>query len=817
VPYLLRTAVRPLAARLLAGALFVLLVACGHVAPTDFSRDIDDLLGRGDAYARSLATAGGAGVSDEGVIALGYLERARLGIGSPFRLIAYVQRDERLSPASRELLSYALLRVTLQERGYQVDPAVLEVLRMINVPTRTSVGEHHLELITRTIADAPSALSGERAARMGYLLAGTERTVETSPEPIISYAAAVIADRRRAREDATELLRMAAQLRVDPLELLEDWRRELRFRVEQPALVAVTANDEISETVRGTQVARSLRVLAQRLSAPAGRGYPPRYGAPSGSWLPPGAAERLHRLAMEHDYPAQAPVAVAVMINREALVNRPGLTRAQRAQRNRFVETAINEETLVAGVGAMQRTGAGAGARVPLTALQAAVFMRGWNQEEPWLPGDPAPSSRDLENRYGLASFTFDPAVPEGWRPYYRRMVGRALADVQRVLPTATLRGLNVRVGGTGNRDAALALHDPRTRTLIIPPTSGAGTIAHEIAHDLDWQLARKRYGRRGTYATDLVVARREGDRLAMSMAGLHAAFARDPADGAISAHDTRAAEVFARGMDWLIAASLASEGRTGGYTTSFQDAAIPGYGTARSPQIDGNAVPSLLGILEQIAPVPAEQRQWATEVHGPGRTLTTKELVRVLGASAREGEPFERFAALETARTRALEGLGAASCRMTPSPETRRQVTARQRAIRSAVAAVARGIVIDGVRAVAVDLPETASATSVNEYLMWKLDGGPEPTDSVVHLLQPVADELILRASELTRDAGVAPAGFRINGDRALCGGNPFATPIGGSAAFTSAPRSPAPRAATAAPRIPLPWTARSEVRFTP
>jgi hypothetical protein len=759
----------------------VVLASCSSIAPSSFSHDIDELLGRGAAYARSLSVRPAAELRAEDIVALGYLERARLGLGSPFRLIAFAGRDERLTPETRERLAYAILNLTLQSRGYQVDATILDVLPLMGVPGGVRLGDYHVQLIQRTVAESPSATSGERAVRLGYLLAGTERTVDAATEPVVAYVAALVADRRRAREDAVALLRAAAQQKTDPLELLEDWRKELRFRVEAPAMAQVTASEEMTEAVKGSQVAASLRLLAQRMNAPSAAHRMPRANPYwRRTWLSAAAAERLHELADSLDYPAQAPVAVSVIINREALIGRPGLTEWQKRQRAAFADAAINEEKLVAAAGLLSATPVGQGPRLSLILLQSGVFLRGWNQEEPWFPGDPAPSGRDLENRFGLAGVSFDADIPEAWRPYYRRMLGRSLGELQRVLPTTSLRGLRIRVGTTAPEDAVLALHDPRSRTLILPPRSGAGTLAHEIAHDLDWQLARKRYGRRGSYATDVAVNHQKGDRLAASVAGLAVAFAREGGTGSSTQHDRRPAEVFARGLDWLVAAQLASEGRTGGYVTSFQDAALAGYGTTRGPQLDGNAVPALLTILDQIAPVPPETRQWAEDTYGPTRTLTAKELVRAIGTTSAEGTVFARFTALEQARNRALEGLSAASCRMTPSPRARQLVAARQEVIHTAVAATARGIVIDGVRSVATELAEKPARTAVDEFLVWRLDGGPEPTDSSVHLLQPAADELILWATGISSERPAPARAFELNPERTLCGGNPFASRVG-------------------------------------
>src|SRR3712207_954982 len=56
-------------------------------------------------------------------IALGYLERARLGLGSPFRLAEYALRDPRLDSTTRRDVAWAIVGRTLAGAGYAIDPA----------------------------------------------------------------------------------------------------------------------------------------------------------------------------------------------------------------------------------------------------------------------------------------------------------------------------------------------------------------------------------------------------------------------------------------------------------------------------------------------------------------------------------------------------------------------------------------------------------------------------------------------------------------------------------------------------------------------
>src|SRR5690606_36563496 len=153
--------------------------------------------------------------------------------------------------------------------------------------------------------------------------------------------------------------------------------------------------------------------------------------AGSRTYLDSIAATRLAELATARDYPAQAPVAVAVEINRPGLVERRGLTDTERAARQRYVEEAWNEERLVAGAALLHWEGAAAGQRPPIILLQAATFLRVWNQEEPWFPGDPAPTRRELLARFGLAGIEFQENLPESWRVYHLRHLARSLTDLQ--------------------------------------------------------------------------------------------------------------------------------------------------------------------------------------------------------------------------------------------------------------------------------------------------------------------------------------------------------------------------------------------------
>jgi hypothetical protein len=778
---------------------------CSGIAPSGFSGDVDELLASGQAYADFVVRQPAEVLSAPDVLAVGYLERARLGLGSPFRLIDFALRDPQLPEDVRERLAFALLARVLRGETYQVDPAVLEYVQLPRVRPGYEVGERQLQLIERTIDAAPSARSGEQAVRLGYRLAQAEKTVLPVPFSVVAHTAAMVADRRRAREDAVALLRAAVQQSASPLDLLVRWRADLRFQVEGPVLKPASVREEEWEARDGPQVALALRTLAQRLGASPSLVHAGmrREDPERRSILTPETASRMLRLAEQRDYPAQAPLAVALSLNREAFLDRVSLPDPERAARQIFLDRSWNEERLVAEARMLSASGAAEGRRLPLILLQAANFFRVWNQEEPWFPGDPAPAARDLEARFGLAAIEFDDSVPASWRPFYLRMLGRGLGDLQRVLPTASVRGLRIRIGELPQGVHALALHDPSTRTLVLPPRTGSGTLAHEIAHDLDWQLARKRYGRRGGYATDLSVRRGSGDRIATSLSGLAASLIPPVADSPARPHDTRPAEVFARGSDWLVAVMLAQQGRSGGYLTSYQDAALTGYGTTRGPDIDGGAVPSLLSILDAIAPILEGPRQLALDQFGPNRTLSPTETVRAILRVPADRPAADRMAAIVAARDRALSSLSGVSCRLSSAQGLRRLIVAQRGLIQAGTRAALRGAVIDGLHSAAEEALGESARPAVDAWLARRLYGAPEPTDSVLDPLIPVFEDILLRAEELEREEPAAIGSlFSPQPGVPLCAVNPFASEL-----------VPAPRRTTRAPTTQRPAASVSDL----
>jgi hypothetical protein len=661
-------------------------------------------LRRGRAYAEAIAEQPRADtttpIDAATAVALGYLERHRLGLGSPFRLIDYALRDGRLPDSSRATLAWALLARTLDGDGYRIDPLALDSLDTPSPFAGTSAGSDHLRLIDGAVRDARDPRAGELAVRLAYTIAAAEHRLRSGAPLIAAYAAALVSDRERAREDARELLRVARSRGEDPLAMVSPWRAERRFRVERPPMERLSAAGELEAMELTPRLLRELGDLAERQASDDG---PRAVEMEHSPFLDRAAAVRLAEVERLTNAPPMAPVVVSLAKYRGRVAGAAGLSPLERAARERFVTRARGEEGLVAERGIIAESAPGIS--VARATLAAAVALRAYSQERPWLPGDGGPTTRELTDRFGLAAITFDPDVPEWWKPYYRSMLAASVRDIRRVIPALDLAGLRIHFGESPMRGAALALHEPRQRTIYLPLATGAGTIAHELAHDIDWQTARARYAVRGAYATDRVLGDERGGRLAASLRGLAAASKGGAAYGdAAQPLSARPTEVFARGLDWFVAVSLAREERTNGYLSSVQDDLLTGYVTVTPPDVTGGAGSALVSILDDVAPAAPVVREWFLTRYGAGRALTPYDLVRrVLEApldSAAADTPAtltQLVAPVIDARAAALALIDAGSCRPgSGGHEDERMARARRRLVDLTARARASGLMRD-------------------------------------------------------------------------------------------------------------------------
>jgi hypothetical protein len=580
---------------------------------------------------RSLVAATVESISVSDAVAAGYLERLRLGLGSPFRLIDYVLADAALTDSTRRLLAYAVLQRTLDGDTYHAPPEALSLAAAAQPQLPIDLAMRHVALIDSVVAKASDPRGGELTIREAYRLAASAGSVGRRAPWLGTQTAALARDRSLARTDVVRLLATARRNRMDPIGLIPVWRLERRFAVERPVMDALRPDVErnaLSDVGRVVRELDSLAALERRSLTDTVRSEPVRARG-----LSEAAARRLAAIAVVRAAPPQAPITVAVTSTvrpTRLVVGTPAASQPPRDEVARFTERAVNDEALAAEYALFQSRNPGA-AQPSLAVLWAAVSLRAYGQERVWFPGDGGPTVVDLKSRFGLASVSFDADVPTAWRPYYLRMLGSALSDLQRVLPAFAARGLGVHFGESPMHDAALAMHDPATRTVFFPVATSAGVIAHELAHDLDWQSARTRYGLRGTYSTDRAV-RQYRDRLAASMLELSDAGPGESSlgtEGARVIPSARPTEVFARNVDWFVSAVLARDGRMNGYLSAAQDGVLTGYGAVAAPEVSRDGAQAMIRALDEMTLISPTTRTWFADTHGRGRTVPFAELTR--------------------------------------------------------------------------------------------------------------------------------------------------------------------------------------------
>ena len=593
--------------------------------PPDFRARAD--MARAEAFTRALLAKhekAPARLSHDEVLALGYLERLRMGLGSPFRLMDHALADPRLAPAVRPQVALALLRRTAEGAAYEIDPLALDALLLSSVPrdARPAAARRHLALIEGTVAQAEDPVDGEAAVRMAYALAEAERTVSRQAPKLAAQAAALVRDRALAREDARMLLAAATRADRHPLALVREWRAARRLRVEAPPGAPRTAAEDVAGAAAALPLAAAIASVAdpgETVDAPPVRPLPG-----------PLAARRMAQLARKQQPPPQAPVAVTVERYRALLLDEMGRA-GFRESAERLVEHGRSEEVFAAEHARLAALHADP--VLSRTALEAAVGLRAYAQERVWFPGFAAPTEAELTAAYGLAAVRFGDEVPIAWRPYYRRMLADALTDLESVLPNLDLRGVSFRVGRSGREGTALAVHEPGRRVIVLPPGSGAGSIAHEVAHDLDWQVGRRRFGRTGAYGTDLAMEASGADRFATAVRGLPAPPATHVRGAARERFETRPAETFARLFDGYVSATLAARGRSNGYLSSFQDEVLTGHGTAVAPTAGRNAE-TFLPLLMEASPLSGRLQDEILRLWGPGRRPGIRDAVREIAAA---------------------------------------------------------------------------------------------------------------------------------------------------------------------------------------
>ena len=235
-------------------------------------------------------------------------------------------------------------------------------------------------------------------------------------------------------------------------------------------------------------------------------------------------------------------------------------------------------------------------AQTQLALFDSAVALRPYAQEN---VAPDSTTARDLSRDFGV-TVRFASQVTTEQRARTLRDLKSALTDMRAVLPTATFSGLRFDVRPIHADARYQAYHDPRNRVIRIDPTAHAGTIAHELGHDLDWQLARRKYAVSGRYATDYAMKRDRG--LTYLVANL-------------GTEGDRPTEAFARRFEWYVAAALAERGIMNGVLSSVQNDWINGHGWAIKPDATPIATSSFASILAQAARMNNGQKRNALQL----------------------------------------------------------------------------------------------------------------------------------------------------------------------------------------------------------
>jgi hypothetical protein len=501
--------------------------------------------------------------SRRAAIAWGYAERLRLGLESPFRLIEAAARDVRLTTDERRTVSWALLSRVLRGETHDVDAAALDALGP-SLDGRSASGEQHLDLIERIILPAENPRAAELAVRFVYTLAAAERIVDASAPVLAAEVAAMVADREIARREAAQVVRAANG--TDPIDVVRRRRARRSFYIERPTLLSPSDDIEQNAVAMVRPMLQALRVM-----------------------IPAPRQDSIH--ALDNNAATLAPRLYAA--GAQAIPAAPLTVTVQRymslvrAQARRVDDDALartrNAEMLVA-VTRLHHAARVERRAIGRMLLAAAVSMRSLAQERVWGGDatDDAPTAGQIVSAHALASITFDRDVPSAWRPYFLRTFADGITDLRRVLPEIQLEALHVRFRMDSPADSALAMHDPRTRTLHLPVYSAAGTLTHELAHDLDRQSALQ--DALVGYRSDIVArvgAKAVGrnasanDRFAASLRALTEELSELP-NPRVSAE--RPAEIFATRVDWLVASSLAREGISSGFLSAVQDELLTGH-----------------------------------------------------------------------------------------------------------------------------------------------------------------------------------------------------------------------------------------------
>jgi hypothetical protein len=599
---------------------------------------------------------------DTRALALSYLERARLGMGSPFRLIDQAVHDTRLSDSVRHDVAWTIVDRIFDGNIYEIDGRVLD---MISQP---GLGAGHLAIIEDVIGSADDPRVGEAAIRVAYGLAASNGSTSLTSLSVVAEVAAQVRDRALAIGDVRRAVSRAHEDGVDLIAELVHLRTRRELAVEQPTLATLAASSRESAIDMAPAILARIEGVVPRVPAEA-----------SPSLLDKSAAATLARLAA-----AQPPLAaIRVPVTGRAATLRADTSLVPSALP--VVAAAANEESLIAAFAYADAASEMRAASLRRLMVSIGVALRAHAQDAVWFGTEPL-STGAVIGRYGLKSITFDRDVPRAWRPFYTQMIASGLSDFIRALPGYDPTGLSFTVEMGPLPDSALAMHDPRTHSIRLSAMTPSGTLAHELAHDVDWRAARRLFAKSGGYATDR--SQRESDlRLSSSVRGLTSA--RIAGRRISPLGPSRPAEVFARSIDWFVADQLAVLGRSNGFLSAIEDPLLTGFATAPADAPSPETAPAVVRTLAEMTYVPdssasAYVRRW-TAWDFPDPSTMVMRTMDVPVTTRRGAPPFfgvtkEMSSELSTALLCQVEAL--------------RDGSAQDRLIAMAIEARANGII---------------------------------------------------------------------------------------------------------------------------
>src|SRR5690606_22980499 len=193
------------------------------------------------------------------------------------------------------------------------------------------------------------------------------------------------------------------------------------------------------------------------------------------------------------------------------------------------------------------------------------------------------------------------------------------------------------------------------------------------------------------------------------------------------------------------------------GYLSSIQDHVLTGYGTVRPPDITGRGGDALINILDDVAPLYPDTREWFLKAYGSARAQNSFDLIRGMAdvelpeptpagllAGADNQDVANALDALVDARTRGFAAIDEWICRAPAGAHNVELEQLRRRLVSEAAAARARGVAL-----------QHAHRLHGDEGARWvahQLYGGPWPTQELGEGMEELLSELVEEARRVER-----------------------------------------------------------------